>query len=111
MSVTPTEVVVGSDVESITHLDDDWEVACEIPQRNQRHPGGWPDCQGDPARWIARAICDCNTPGKPGFTLLCDHCKSVYEEWARLHGHFSCTWCEKGGLKPPVPWFERLHKA
>lgn len=102
---------MGSDVESITHLDDDWEIPCDIPSRQRMSPGGWPDCKGEAAQWISYAICDCNTPGKPRCTLLCDYCKSVYEEWSRLKGSFSCIWCGEGGKVPPVPWFERLHKA
>lgn len=101
-----TEVI--TDREVLGELDSEWEIPCDIPQRNQLSPGGWPPCKGDPARWVAREVCDCRPPAKPRYTLLCDHCKNTYEDWFRQGLTLSCIWCGKRGCKPPVPWFTPL---
>ena len=47
-----------TDLERLEHLDFDFEVACEVPERRRQIKGGMPMCDGNPAEWVGwRANC------------------------------------------------------
>ena len=103
--MTDTSLVRGT--EGLTHLDGDWEIACEVPARAEQIGKGTPRCLGDPAKWVGwRANC---CPESPKYLLICDVCKNVYEQWIAANAYLTCGDCgaHTGGFVS----FTELNKA
>lgn len=97
---------MGSDIESITYLDFDFEEACEVPARAQAIGAGLPQCPGRTAEWVGwRPNC---CPQSPRYMLLCDPCKNIYQRWIAQHSYIVCGDCkqETGGFHT----YTRLNK-
>jgi hypothetical protein len=94
------------DEELLTHLDEDWELACEIPKHAEAIGRGWPHCKGHPAQWVAWFAGCCSA--RPRHMLMCTDCKDVYDRWVAWQAAIVCGWCdqETGG---PVA-YTRLNK-
>ena len=93
-----TEMSVEHDVDTIEHLDAEWDVACEVQARAAAIGGGTPRCLGDPAQWVAwRANC---CPESPRYMLICDVCKNVYDAWIAANAFITCGDCgtQTGGF-------------
>lgn len=89
--MTGTDVVVDSELESITHLDEEWAIACEIPRRLVGTPFFRP--HDDLAQWVMwRSKC---CPASPIYLLVCDHCRHVYEDIVAKQGYISCRDCDE----------------
>lgn len=62
---------------------------------------GLPDCKDDPAEWIGWRACPCGIK----YRLVCDHCKTVYQQWQAQGADISCANCggETGGFHDFTP--------
>lgn len=79
----------GTTTDSITYLDREWEIACEVPQRLAGTP--WSDPHDTPATWVMwRANC---CPQSPRYLLVCDKDKDIYQNIISRQGYISCVDC------------------
>lgn len=98
MSVSTPEAEVVHETTSLSDLDFDIELPCEVPQRRAVGGGGTPHCGGAPARWVAWRVSCC--PESPRYVLLCDYCKRSYQMWMLMGAAIYCADCsmETGGF-------------
>lgn len=96
MSVQSPERV---DPDVMTFESEEFDIECDIAvARRGGFPGGFPVCNGDPARWVAwRPNC---CPGSPKYRLICDKCKTTYQNWIAHNAYMYCGTCmsQTGGF-------------
>lgn len=69
----------------------EFDIECDIAVARRVDPGGFPVCNGDPARWVGwRPNC---CPDSPRYRLLCDKCKRTYQNWAAKNAFVYCGTC------------------
>ena len=107
MSAATEEIVRQSpSYDTIEHLNEDFEIACETQAKMAKSLTGrvgFPPCKGDPAIWVAWSPNCCDR--RPGYSLFCDICKRTYQAWAANRAQIKCSWCdaETGGLHSYTP--------
>lgn len=97
-----TAVVPEQDVEQFLFEDAEFDVACDIISLKAN--GYYPDCLGEPARWVAWRPRRCCGKG-PRFRLLCDRCKRAYQRLVAWNAFIICSEChqETGGFASFTP--------
>jgi hypothetical protein len=92
MSVTMEPEVaehVGED--ALGHLDQEWEVPCDIPRVTAETGKGYPKCHGHRAEWIMWRDSCCTE--SPRHLLICHDCKKTFQSWMAHAASLSCGWC------------------
>lgn len=90
-----------STTETFVLEDAEFDIACDISGLRVR--SGYPPCKGDPARWVAWRP-NCCAAG-PRYRLICDYCKTVYQNWIAKQAYIVCNSCgrENGGYHTFTP--------
>ena len=80
---------------------EEFEIPCDVSKMRVRD--GYPPCKGDPAKWVAWRPHRC--PGWPHYRLLCDFCKTTYQNWMARQARIICGGCrvETGGFASFTP--------
>lgn len=80
---------------------EDIEIPCDVMKMVRRGDYGLPPCKDEPAEWVGWRACPCGIK----YRLVCDHCKKVYQEWARQNSSIVCSNCggDTGGFHTFTP--------
>ena len=90
-TVSPEREITIPDVEGVLSNAFDFEITCDISLL-RLSIDGYPPCQGDPAKWIAWRTQGCCGQG-PKYRLVCDFCKTAYQNWQAHHAAILCSFC------------------